>query len=193
MDERAARGASTVEATRRRLLDAARLGLARFGTRKLSMTDVAALAGISRRTLYRHFPSMQDLLDALGEDESNRFNAAIAEAVRQHPPGHRIAAVLRFMADSLRDDHLQQLVFTDPDFVLKRFSTILPELRTSLAALIAREQPGGAGSRRAAEDTADAVIRLAMSYYLLPEADSGRFSRSLAAIMTPVAEPPAVR
>jgi len=193
VDGQAARGATSVEATRRRLLDAARLGLARFGTRKLSMTDVATLAGVSRRTLYRHFPSIQDLLDALGEDESNRFNAAIADAVRQHPPGRRIAAVLRFMTESLHHDHLQQLVFTDPDFVLKRFSTILPELRTSLAALIAREQPGGAGSRRVAEDTADAVIRLAMSHYLLPEADAGRFSRSLAAITTPGAEPPAAR
>jgi len=182
-----------VGATEQRLLDAARLGLARFGTRKLSMTDVAALARVSRRTLYRHFPSMQDLLDALGEDESHRFNAAIADAIREHQPGHRVAAVLRFMADSLSDDHLQQLVFTDPDLVLKRFSTILPELRTALAALIAREQPIGRGSRRAAEDTADAVIRLAMSHYLLPEADAGRFSRSLAAIVTPAAEPAAAR
>jgi len=193
MDERAARAATRVETTERRLLDAARLGLARFGTRKLSMTDVAALAGVSRRTLYRHSPSMQDLLDALGADESRRFNAAIADAVREQQPGHRVAAVLRFMADSLGNDHLQQLVFTDPNFVLQRFSTILPELRTNLAALIAREQPTGRGSRRAAEDTADAVIRLAMSHYLLPEADAGRFSRSLAAIMTPAAEPAAAR
>jgi AcrR family transcriptional regulator len=41
------RAAVPVEATRRRLLDAARLGLARFGSRKLSMTDVAEFAGVS--------------------------------------------------------------------------------------------------------------------------------------------------
>ena len=37
--------------TRTRLLDATGLGLAQYGPRKLSLTDIAALAGVSRPTL----------------------------------------------------------------------------------------------------------------------------------------------
>jgi AcrR family transcriptional regulator len=182
------RAVSPVEATRRRLLDAARLGLARFGSRKLSMTDVAEFAGVSRRTLYRYFPSMEDLLEALGEDELRSFDAGIAAAVRDHPPGDRLDAVVKFMSDSLSDDHLQQLVITEPAFVLKRFVTILPALRTSLAALIEHERTAEPVSRSLADDLADALIRLAMSHFLLPEGDPTRFDRSAAAIIAAALE-----
>jgi AcrR family transcriptional regulator len=80
--------------------------LARFGTRKLSMTDVAEFAGVSRQTLYRYFPSMDDLLDAVAEDELRTFDAGVAKAVRDHPPGARLDAVLQFMSAGLSDDHL---------------------------------------------------------------------------------------
>lgn len=183
------RAAVPVEATRRRLLDAARLGLARFGSRKLSMTDVAEFAGVSRRTLYRYFPSMAHLLDALGEDELRSFDAGIAAAVRDHPQGHRLDAVLQFMSDSLSDDHLQQLVITEPAFVLDRFVTVLPPLRESLATLIVQERTADAVPRPLAEDIADALIRLAMSHFLLPEPDTARFARAARTIVIAALEP----
>jgi AcrR family transcriptional regulator len=183
------RAAVPVEATRRRLLDAARLGLARFGSRKLSMTDVAEFAGVSRRTLYRYFPSMAQLLDALGEDELRSFDAGIAAAVRDHPQGHRLDAVLQFMSDSLSDDHLQQLVITEPAFVLDRFVTVLPPLRESLATLIVQERTADAVPRPLAADIADALIRLAMSHFLLPEPDTARFARAARTIVIAALEP----
>ncbi len=45
------------DSTRTRLLDAANVVLAHYGPRKLSLTDVATHAGVSRPTLYRHFAS----------------------------------------------------------------------------------------------------------------------------------------
>lgn len=177
------RGAFPVEATRRVLLDAARRGLARFGSRKLSMTDVAEFAGVSRQTLYRYFPSMDDLLDAVAQDELRTFDAGVAAAVRDHPPGARLDALLQFMSSALSDDHLQQLVLTEPAFVLKRFVSILPALRTSLASLIEHERAGEPVSRSFAEDLADALIRLAMSHFLLADGDANRFDRSASAIV----------
>src|SRR5206468_2509873 len=110
-------------------------------------------------------------------------------AIRDHPPGDRLDAVLKFMADSLSDDHLQQLVITEPAFVLKRFVTILPALRTSLAALIEHERTTEPVSRSVSDDLADALIRLAMSHFLLPEGDATRFDRSAAAITAAALEP----
>ena len=126
---------------------------------------------------------MDDLLDAVAEDERQTFEAGIAAAVRDHPAGARLDAVLHFMSNALSDDHLQQLVITEPEFVLERFVSILPALRNSLASLI--EHEGGATSSPPsfAEDFADALIRLAMSHFLLAEGDASRFERSAAAIV----------
>ncbi len=55
--------ASDTEA-RSRLLDAARRCFERFGTEKTSITDIAAEAGVTRRTVYRYFDSSDELLRA---------------------------------------------------------------------------------------------------------------------------------
>ena len=48
-----------------RILEAARQLVLRTGVRKLSLSDVATLAGVSRPTIYRYFVSKEDLIDAL--------------------------------------------------------------------------------------------------------------------------------
>jgi hypothetical protein len=135
---------------------------------------------------------MGHLLDALGEDELRSFDAGIAAAVRDHLQGHRLDAVLQFMSDSLSDDHLQQLVITEPAFVLDRFVTVLPSLRESLATLIVQERTVDAVPRPLAEDIADALIRLAMSHFLLPVPDTARFARAARTIVTAALEPSAL-
>jgi AcrR family transcriptional regulator len=52
-------------ATRGRILTAARAVTAAAGSYPWSMATVAEHAAVSRRTLYRHFPSKADLIDAL--------------------------------------------------------------------------------------------------------------------------------
>jgi hypothetical protein len=88
----------------------------------------------------------------------------------------------QFMSAALSDDHLQQLVISEPAFVLKRFVSILPALRMSLALLIEHERAAEPVSAPVAEDVADALIRLAMSHFLLAEGDASRFDRSASAI-----------
>lgn len=52
-------------ASRERILAAAQ---ALESDRRLSMTELAAAAGVGRSTLYRHFPTREALLDALGDE-----------------------------------------------------------------------------------------------------------------------------
>ena len=51
--------------TRQRILAATAEVLGRNGMTKLSLSEVALQAGVSRPTLYRWFASKRDLLDAL--------------------------------------------------------------------------------------------------------------------------------
>jgi AcrR family transcriptional regulator len=60
--------AAGVERTRRRILDAARRHLIETGFHRLSLEDVAADAGVTRVTIYRHFESKLGLLDAIADD-----------------------------------------------------------------------------------------------------------------------------
>lgn len=64
-----------------RILDAARRLVLRTGARKLSLSDVAALAGVSRPTIYRYFDCKEDLIDALGKQEYRRFSTAMERAM----------------------------------------------------------------------------------------------------------------
>ena len=64
-----------------RILDAARRLVLRMGARKLALSDVANLAGVSRPTIYRYFASKDDLIDALGKQEYRRFKAAMDGAM----------------------------------------------------------------------------------------------------------------
>jgi AcrR family transcriptional regulator len=180
-----ARDGWPVEATRRRLLEAARLGLSRFGTRKLSMTDVADLAGVTRPTLYRYFPSKEALIAALGEDEQQRYDAGLTAAVRDRPPAERLDAALRFLVDFLQDDRLQALVNIEPAFVLERFAELLPAYRARFAALIAESSTAPVRKRSSTarhDQAADVVVRLAMSYFLFPEPNTKHVADGLRAV-----------
>lgn len=55
----------TEDEARRRITDAATACLDRVGLAKTSLSDVAAEAGVTRQTVYRYFPSLNDILRAV--------------------------------------------------------------------------------------------------------------------------------
>jgi AcrR family transcriptional regulator len=58
----------------------------RAGVRKFSLEDVAAEAGVSRTTIYRHFPGGRaQLVEATATWEVGRFWARLATAVEHEP------------------------------------------------------------------------------------------------------------
>jgi AcrR family transcriptional regulator len=61
------RRASAVAQTRRRIIDAARELHGRQGIAATSWDDIAARAGVGVGTVYRHFPSLDELIPACGE------------------------------------------------------------------------------------------------------------------------------
>jgi AcrR family transcriptional regulator len=71
------------DGTEERILAAAERCLSRLGLSKLSLTDVATQAGLSRGAVYLHFADRRTLVDALLTRAANRFVASCAETVRR--------------------------------------------------------------------------------------------------------------
>ena len=81
--------ADAVSRTRQRIIDAAADRI-RGSAEPLTLLDVAARAGVSRATLYRHFPSVTSLLDAVAADllARARFERLLAALEAPEPsPG----------------------------------------------------------------------------------------------------------
>ncbi|WP_433376346.1 TetR/AcrR family transcriptional regulator [Streptosporangium sp. CA-115845] len=74
------------------ILDAA---LTAFGENpEVSMTDIARAAGVGRVTLYSHFPSREDLLDAVMTHAVQEANAALGAESSQETPAREALEML---------------------------------------------------------------------------------------------------
>src|SRR4051794_33614673 len=100
------------------------------------MSDAATLAGVSRPTLYRYYPTKDDLLRAIARHEQRRFDEGLARAIDGRAGEDQLDAALRYLVDFLDGHAYQQLVSIEPGFVLERMATSLPAQRKSLVRLL---------------------------------------------------------
>jgi AcrR family transcriptional regulator len=70
---------------RQRIVDAARVHFFSHGFRSVTMDDLAEELGISKKTLYAHFPGKFDLLEAVLADKLTGVEATLKEVTRAHP------------------------------------------------------------------------------------------------------------
>lgn len=168
--------------TRERILEATLRVLTRSGPRKLALSDVAAVARVSRPTLYRWFPTKAALLDAFGLHEQAKYDAGISAAIANVAPPHRLDAILRFIVDFQHGYSLRRIVDIEPDWAINQMARVLPVTRDRLV----RHFPGRDG-----HVTATVVTRVALSHLLLPDDDSALFLAELrsAARLPPTRRP----
>ena len=81
--------------SRERILAATAEVLGRNGMSKLSLSEVALQAGVSRPTLYRWFSDKRELLDAFVVWERQYYERAVADATTDLPACERLDAALR--------------------------------------------------------------------------------------------------
>ena len=99
---------------RARILAAARAAFAEPDA-EVSMAEVSRRAGVGMATLYRNFPSRQELLEALYTDEVSAISEA-ARTVEGETPGARFMAWLhRFFAFATSKRHIasELLAYSD--------------------------------------------------------------------------------
>jgi AcrR family transcriptional regulator len=80
---------------REALLAAAAQAFAQGGI-QVSAEEVARRAGVAKGTLFRHFPSKRDLVNAVAVDRLLQLRAAVAEVMATRTPG--LAAVAELMS-----------------------------------------------------------------------------------------------
>src|SRR6058998_2244786 len=77
---------------RQRIVDAARFHFFSHGFRSVTMDDLAEELGMSKKTLYAHFPSKIALLEAVLADKFTSLEAKLEEITRAYP--HNFPAAL---------------------------------------------------------------------------------------------------
>jgi AcrR family transcriptional regulator len=156
--------------TKERILEATLEVLERSGPRKLSLSAVAATAGVSRPTLYRWFPSKKALLEAFGRYEQRKYDDGIADAVVGLEGEARLETVLRFIVEFQNSYSLRRLVDVEPEHVVHQMTRVLPIMRDRLLPHF----PGPEGFT-----VASVVTRIALSHALIPDDDPELFHAEL--------------
>lgn len=93
----------TREERSNRIMEAGLDVVLRYGYRKTTLEDVAAAAGVSRATLYNHFPNKEALVREIISWRLDLMRAATASAMDPaSPPEVRMAAAVGATIDSLK-------------------------------------------------------------------------------------------
>ncbi len=179
---------------RDRILDAAVETAASHGLARLSVGDVAKRAGLSRQTLYKHFPSREVLVADAVLREAGRIVEQVIEAADAHesPQDSVQAAIVTTLRLTREHPLLDRLVRTEPEALLPLLvgdSTVAVAVRAVVEQITARKLPDvpPADQRRAA----DLLSRVLISYAISPpDDDPEEMARFMAAmVVAPIPDP----
>ncbi|MBU9763420.1 TetR/AcrR family transcriptional regulator [Mycobacterium sp. TNTM28] len=162
--------AATENDSRLRILVATAEVLERRGVTKLSMSEVAVQAGISRMTLYRFFPSKEHLINEYTNWETDRLEAGLAMATAGLRGVDRVDATLKFLVDYQTSYSGLRMIDIEPGHVIARMSALMPTLKSRLAAILSGDD---------AELAAGAVMRIIVSHYVVSGDDADEFLAQL--------------
>jgi AcrR family transcriptional regulator len=156
--------------TRRRILAATAEVLGRSGQTKLSLSEVALQAGVSRPTLYRWFADKQELLEAFGSYERQMFDQGISRATDGLRGAEKLDAALRFIVSYQQSYSGVRMVDLEPGVVIAQLDGIVPQMRARLQKLLS-------GPNAAVK--AATAIRVAISHYIVRSDDGDEFLAQL--------------
>ena len=108
---------SDAQQNRQRILVVAKEAFAKSGA-NASLDDMARQAGVGPGTLYRHFPSRQDLLKAVYQAAAEKLATAAAEFAETLPPIDALRAWMMLFVDYIADKQIiataLHALFPDP-------------------------------------------------------------------------------
>jgi AcrR family transcriptional regulator len=167
------------------ILAAARRAIADKGPGKLTLSEVAAAAGVSRPTLYRWFPTKDDLFAALTEYEQAQFFEGLRGVIDAHrTPARRLDAALRYLLTYLDESMGADPIGVDPAFALHSLNDSLSAQVETLVRLLGSALDQVPAVRTKAMSRAQAAtmfLRVAYSHYLVPDPDSEELLTSMRA------------
>jgi AcrR family transcriptional regulator len=177
--------------TRERILDAAFEAVARHGLSRLTMDDVARLAGLSRQSVYRYFDSKDALIQSVVFREEEAFIEGIRAAHARHErleDGMR-EAILFCLRTAREHPLLDRLLASEPEVLLPFLTTRGGDLIARARSVIEDLASGWALGNDLVHRTADVAVRAIVSYTLTLSQDDPRdVARELARILASALE-----
>lgn len=173
--------------TQQLILDATLSTMAEVGLAGLSLEDVAAGAGVSRQTVYRHFGNRIGLVQATIVREEARLLAVVAVASAPHPDlSEALAAALAALLGWTRDHPLLgTLLASESEALLPLLAAgdapVITAARPAIVeVLIDRVAPG-----TDVEMAADLLARVMLSYAIdPPEGSPVEVAQRLSTLLT---------
>jgi AcrR family transcriptional regulator len=165
------RAAKTIE----NIVNAAQNVMMNHGTPRVTAQEVCDSAGVSRGTLYRYFPSMEAVLEAvvlrLRTETDEELNHAMKGC---ETPTERFAAFLKYSVSNNETRRGSQFLHVEPAFVIQYFQSnfehFIQRVLTALDPVFdAWEADIGTPVDRAA--IAEMMVRLALSETVVPPAE----------------------
>ncbi|KAA1432562.1 TetR/AcrR family transcriptional regulator [Mycolicibacter arupensis] len=101
------------------ILDAARVEFARHAFRRANIDAVAQRAGVSRRTLYRHFPTKEALFEQLVETDTQALFVELAQAARAQDAAGAIVECFTLAMRRITESPLATAIIeTEPELLV---------------------------------------------------------------------------
>lgn len=166
----------TESRARQRILEATYACVARWGISKTTVEDAAREAGMSRATVYRHFPGgREELIAATVAWEELRFFGGLYDELHDAPTLEEVLERGLPFAHRAITAHevLQKVLQTEPDLLLPKLTTEATRVTALISGFIV---PYLAGDPRLVagvevHQAADFLARMVLSYITTP----GRF------------------
>jgi AcrR family transcriptional regulator len=179
------------ELLRQTLFAAARDHLESRPWSEVTMSDIAAAAGVSRQTLYKEFGNRSEFAVALTIEEGERFLGAVEEAVHAHTddPRTAIRAAFELFLRTAGEDPLMRTLLSDDGsggmlpFVTTQGLPVVAWATERLSAVIEEGWPQA--PKQDVRLLAEALVRLAISYITNPSETPDSTAASVAELLGP--------
>ena len=179
------------ELLRQTLFGAARDQLEQRAWSEITMSDVAASAGVSRQTLYKEFGNRDEFGLAFVIREGERFLDEVEAAVRQHvdDPRAAVGAALELFLRTAGEDPLIRILLSDDGtggllpFVTTQGMPVLRWATARLAVVI--EQGWPQAPKPDVNLLSESLVRLAISYITAPSEAPETNAASVARLLGP--------
>ena len=170
----------------RAILEATRQVITQRGPDNFRLTAVATVAGVSRPTLYKYFPTKDDLLSALTEYEKERFDRHLHEVIdAERTPARKLDAALRCLVTYLDGLIGPDPLGTDLAFALGSLHESLEPQSVAFARLLGEGLdvvPAVKAGRLSRVAASGLFIRVAYSHFLIPHPDPEELLADLRAL-----------
>jgi AcrR family transcriptional regulator len=179
------------ELLRQTLFGAARDQLEQRPWSQITMSDIAAAAGVSRQTLYKEFGNRNEFGLAFVIHEGEHFLDDVEAAVEQHldDPRAAIAAALELFLRTAGEDPLIRILLSDDGtggmlpFVTTQGMPVVQWATARLATVIEEGWPRA--SKADLRLLSEALVRLAISYITAPSESPQTTAAAVADLLGP--------